>query len=496
MRITLRVIAGPDEGREFSFEEHDNFIVGRAKKAQFRLPKDDPYFSRNHFLIEVNPPLCRLLDMGSRNGTFVNSQKVTSIELNDGDEIRGGRTVLQVALVGAIQAADVASRPESAIDTLAQRLIEPQHQEKKSNSRADNANWRAGGVSPPVQSSPLETPPTGGLTPPARQDVDLSARQQVGTVDTNDLPPTLVLPLLEPVSVDASMVSLLPADYREQIRKREQPIAEYQIVDELGRGGMGVVYRAIRVADRSVVAIKTVLPAVRGERQDYAKFLREADILRQLDHPRIVRFREVGESQGLVYFAMDFVPGTDGGKLVRKNAEPLPIPRAVRIVCQLLEALESAHAIGFVHRDIKPSNLLIRADGPADYVLLSDFGLARTYQASKLSGLTITGAIGGTTPFMPPEQITAFRDSKPAVDQYAAAATLYYLLTKQYVYDFPKELSKRLLMILQDDPISVTQRRSDLPHPLVEAIQRGLAREPDDRFRDVAAFRLAILPFV
>ena len=78
MRITLTVIAGPHEGREFSFEEHDNFIVGRAKKAQFRLPKDDPYFSRNHFLIEVNPPLCRLLDMGSRNGTFVNSQRVTS----------------------------------------------------------------------------------------------------------------------------------------------------------------------------------------------------------------------------------------------------------------------------------------------------------------------------------------------------------------------------------------------------------------------------------
>ncbi len=318
----------------------------------------------------------------------------------------------------------------------------------------------------------------------------------MSTINTNDLSSTLDLPPIEPLDVAESLLGLLPDDYREQIRKREQPIAGYQIVDELGRGGMGVVYRAIRVADHSVVAIKTVLPAVRGQRQDYAKFLREADILRQLDHPRIVRFREVGESQELVYFAMDFVLGTDGGKLLRQSEQPLSVHRAVRIVCQLLEALESAHANGFVHRDIKPSNLLIRTDGPADYVLLSDFGLARTYQASKLSGLTMTGAIGGTTPFMPPEQITAFRDSKPAVDQYAAAATLYYLLTKHYVYDFPKELSKQLLMILQDDPVPVIQRRSDLPRPLADAIHRGLSREPVDRFRDVAEFRQAILPFV
>jgi eukaryotic-like serine/threonine-protein kinase len=162
----------------------------------------------------------------------------------------------------------------------------------------------------------------------------------------------------------------------------------------------------------------------------------------------------------------------------------------------LLEALESAHAKGFVHRDIKPSNLLIRTDGPADFVYLSDFGLARTYQASKLSGLTMTGAIGGTTAFMAPEQITAFRESKPAVDQYAAAASLYFLLTKQYVYEMPKELSKQLLMILQDDPVPITQHRADLPAALVAAIHRALAREPADRFPDVAAFRQALLPFV
>lgn len=258
---------------------------------------------------------------------------------------------------------------------------------------------------------------------------------------------------------------------------------------------MGVVYRAIRKASGSVVAVKTLLPAVRGTRQDYAKFLREADILKQLDHPRIVRFQEMGESEDLVYFAMDFVPGIDGAKLVRGLDAHMPVARAVRIACQLLEALESAHAKGFVHRDIKPANLLIRSDGPADLVYLSDFGIARTYQASKLSGLTMTGAVGGTTAFMAPEQITAFRESKPAVDQYAAAATLFFLLTRHFIYDMPKDLSKQLLLILQNEPISIRETRPELPAPLVAAIHRGLAREPADRFPSVREFRLALLEF-
>ncbi len=473
MKVTLTVVAGPHEGKQFSFEEHDNFMVGRAKKAQFRLPKDDPYFSRNHFLIEVNPPLCRLLDMGSRNGTFVNSQQVTSVELKDGDEIRGGRTVLRVALIGDVPSGQSAEGSPNGAD-----------------QPVDRPATQPNALSESAVKTILQPPDRPLLAPSAKNGSAANA------IPTSDLPATLDVPSDAPLGVDPASENLLPSNYRELIGKRRQPIAGYQIVDELGRGGMGVVYRAIRAANRSVVAIKTVLPAVRGDRNDYVKFLREADILKQLDHPRIVRFQEVGESQGLVYFVMDFVPGIDGGKLAETSTELLPVARAVRIVCQLLEALESAHAKGFVHRDIKPANLLIRTDGPADMAYLSDFGLARTYQASKLSGLTMTGAIGGTSAFMAPEQITAFRESKPAVDQYASAASLYFLLTKQYVYDLPKKLSKQLLMILQEDPVPITQRRADLPSALVAAIHRALAREPADRFPDVAMFRQALLPFV
>src|SRR5436305_14166042 len=101
MRIILTVTDGPHKGQSYSFSGHDTFLVGRSKRAHFRLPQKDKYFSRVHFLVEVNPPRCRLMDMGSRNGTYVNGQKVEMTDLNDGDQIRAGHTVLRVQFEGA-----------------------------------------------------------------------------------------------------------------------------------------------------------------------------------------------------------------------------------------------------------------------------------------------------------------------------------------------------------------------------------------------------------
>src|SRR5438045_6617172 len=98
MRITLTVTAGPHQGRTFTFAGHDMFLVGRSRRAHFRLPAKDRYFSRVHFLVEVNPPQCRLMDMGSRNGTYVNGQRVQQAALHDGDQIRAGKTVLRVSV--------------------------------------------------------------------------------------------------------------------------------------------------------------------------------------------------------------------------------------------------------------------------------------------------------------------------------------------------------------------------------------------------------------
>src|SRR5436309_8063053 len=112
MRVTLTVIGGPHTGQAFSFSGHDTFLVGRSKRAHFRLPAKDRYFSRVHFLVEVNPPQCRLMDMGSRNGTYVNGQRVEeAVDLTDGDQIKAGHTVFRLSLAEDAPPAPSVSAP-------------------------------------------------------------------------------------------------------------------------------------------------------------------------------------------------------------------------------------------------------------------------------------------------------------------------------------------------------------------------------------------------
>lgn len=194
MKVTLTAISGPHQGREFSFEEHSSFLAGRSKNAQFQLSQKDEYFSRFHFLVELNPPLCRIVDLQSRNGTFVNGQRVSTALLHEGDLIQTGQSVIRVAISGFAS--------ETLNEATPQLIASPQQ------SRAEVR---------PAHASTL----------------------------------TLVLPPAEN----------LPNDFMLKIARREQPISGYSIINELGRGGMGVVYRAIREQDQSVVALKTVLPA-------------------------------------------------------------------------------------------------------------------------------------------------------------------------------------------------------------------------------------------
>jgi serine/threonine-protein kinase len=255
---------------------------------------------------------------------------------------------------------------------------------------------------------------------------------------------------------------------------------------------MGVVYLALCEKRGDLVALKTIIPQVSVSQKDIQRFLREADILRQLSHPHIVAFREVGESSGRIYFAMDYVPGKDAARLVRENGGLLPIPRAVLLVCQMLEALQHAHDRKFVHRDIKPNNLLVKSADGRDFALLTDFGLGRVYQASRMSGLTMTGEFAGTLEFMAPEQITNFREAKPHTDQYAAGAAFYFLLTGFPPYDLSGRIEQRLLTILQDNPVPIRKRRPDIPPKLANVVHRALARDPNLRFPELNAMRTAL----
>ena len=268
-------------------------------------------------------------------------------------------------------------------------------------------------------------------------------------------------------------------------------IPGYRMGSELGRGAMGVVYRATCEADGETVAIKTLLPTIPPTAVELGRFRREAAILRQLDHPNIVRFRDSGAACGLLYFVMEFVPGANASMVTQSG--PLEPARILRWADQLLDALAHAHGKRFVHRDLKPGNLLLLTTATGEVLKVSDFGLARAYEASSCSGLTIANSMGGTPAFMPPEQLLDFRNVGPAADLYAVAATLFYLLTGKPVYDRSGPVADLLRRILSEDPLPLTPDSPPLPEPFGVVIRKALSREPKDRYPSAVAMRAALL---
>jgi serine/threonine protein kinase len=334
---------------------------------------------------------------------------------------------------------------------------------------------------------PTPRSPDDATVSPIMSTVPLSRRRRC--------PKCLKPPAQDAGGVTASSAVALCPDCQVELQAARRPDHGYRIVKEIGRGGMGVVYLAVRASDNSCFAVKMIEPGVHGSRREVERFFREARILEQLNHPNIVAYREMGDWDGRIYFAMDFVDGVDLSKLHKGQGGPLPIARAVDITCQVLDALDYAHAKRFVHRDIKPSNILVTIEGGHDRVKVADFGLARIYQASTLSGVTGPEDLGGTVAFMAPEQFTQFRDVGPSADQYSTGATLYKLLTGRFVYGDARDQFTQLSHIAKQPPMSVATFRQDVPAGLAEVVQRSLAKDPADRFRDVAQMRRAMESF-
>jgi len=258
----------------------------------------------------------------------------------------------------------------------------------------------------------------------------------------------------------------------------------YRIAGVLGRGAMGVVYRAVDERDGRPAAVKTVAEELLGgERVDdvLERFRREADIGRRLDHPGIVRVYDHGEQGGLLFLAMELVEGRDL-KAVAEGAVPGPPARAVRYGVQLLEALGYAHAQRVIHRDVKLANIFV---GPDDRLKLMDFGIARLAD----SDLTVAGEAVGSPSFMAPEQIRG--DPVDArTDLFAAGMVLYVLLAGRR--PFAGNIAVVMHHILTRDPPPPSQINPACPAALDIVVARALAKRPEDRWPDAAAFAAAV----
>jgi serine/threonine protein kinase len=254
-------------------------------------------------------------------------------------------------------------------------------------------------------------------------------------------------------------------------------IPGYTVEKEVARGGYGAVYRARRDIDGGPVAIKVMASRVAADDNAIAKFKRELEIARQLQHPHIVRVFECGNAGGTFYIVMEFCEEGTMADLMRKSGGRIPVEKAIPLILQAVSGLAHAHDKGFVHRDIKPGNILI-SRGTA---LVSDFGMTKSFEQAGLSGLSVTGSYAGTPVFSPREQITSFKYVKPTADIWSMGATIYCMLTGELPLPFDKKRDP-IDVILNEAAIPILKRAAKLPKKLAQVIDQALAAKPKDRF--------------
>jgi len=431
MEVRLRILAGPYAGHLFTFSQHDTFLIGRNPEAHLCLPQDR-FFSRNHCLLEISPPRCFLRDLGSTNGTFVNGNRVQTAFLKSGDRIQGGETILDVEVTA--EAPGVQQRPSDQMEPTRPAIVVVEC-----------------------------------LNCGRREHAEASAPDE--------------------------RMTFICEDCRQEMRGRPQPVPGYEVVKLLGRGGMGCVVLARDQNSGRAVAIKTLLPEVAVSEKAMNRFMREIDVAANLKHPHIVEFINHGNSNGIVYLITEFVEGSDAAKLAEVQGGTLPFRDTMMIITQALDALAYAHSRGYIHRDIKDQNILVTGTWPSLNAKLTDFGLAKSFTQSGMSGMTMAGEMAGTLAYMPPEQIRNFRDVQPTSDIYALGMTAYSLLTGVVALDVKTNASMAdTIRAIFDQPnVPLRQRRPDVPETAAQIIDLALAKDAARRWQSAAAMRNALL---
>lgn len=440
-QVTLRVVEGPHQGQEFIYSEYSTLLVGRSTQAQLRL-NEDLHFSRNHFRLEVNPPTCYLMDLNSRNGTFVNGARVADRFLQDGDLVSGGRTKMKVSIQTSRPAANETPTPPMEVS--------------KKNVSIRAAPAHAVSKAPVSQGVPPATlPDIRAVVPPARE-VPSEAQRDDG----------------EPVHING-----------------------YEIHEQIGAGDLGKMYRATRMASGEQCALKVISPAARVDEKAIQTFLREASILNQLQHANIVRLIEMGASGTNLFLSTEYLATVQWRDLAVRSSTAQRIRIACGLMVQVLAALEYAHARALVHRDVKPGNILIYRTGGKLAAKLADFGLAKQYTTAGMSQVTREGDVIGSLPYMSPEQFINSREAKPGCDIYSAGATLYWMLTGHEPIVLENHPCK-FLAILEDPPVPLAQRCPEAPPPLAQLVHRALDKSPEKRFASAAEMRQQLRAFI
>jgi eukaryotic-like serine/threonine-protein kinase len=434
-QVTLQVFAGALSGKTYTFTEPTVCLVGREDRCHLQLPDDDAHrtISRYHCLLDISPPNIRARDFGSLNGTYVNDTKIgqrpvgvaaeegrklmyPEYDLQAGDRVKIGETVFQIQIINE----------------------EPQRQHR---------------VTPQGNAG-------GGINFLALLQNLLTRANRGGDGDDINLP----------------------------------VLTDYRMIELIAAGGFGAVYLAEHLTTRAQVAIKLMLPHSPASTAKINMFMREITCLRALNHPNVVKFIDVGYSEDVFFLVMEYCNSGTLEDLLNSYRRPLTVDEALPFIYQILDGLAYSHRVplqiekpdgeidtmyGIVHRDIKPSNFFIQNIGDKSIVKIGDYGLAKCFDLAGLSGQTVTGLRAGTPVFMCRQQLLNFKYSKPEVDIWAVAASLYYLLTGQLVRDF--DGLDPLRAILSNPIVSISQRGIQIPTKLAKVIDRALDEGNGDR---------------
>lgn len=307
--------------------------------------------------------------------------------------------------------------------------------------------------------------------------------------------------VMQPVEESPPTEAYITSPFTPQNTGNESPsqnlpkLPGYSIESHLGQGSMGAVYSARRNATGEKVAVKIVRPMMAADPQALVRFRRESAIVLRLQHKRIVRSIDFGETQDyLPFLVMEYIEQVDLPALLRETSVRNRCRIAAGLMVRVLEGLQYAHDMEIVHRDIKPANLLIYRAGRKLQVKVADFGLAKNFVDAGFSNCSASNEICGTLAYMPPEQIINCRYAKPGCDIYAAGVCLYNMISGRLPYESPTA-AEQISMILNGAPVPLAERVPEAPEGLFQIVAKAIAGESDARYASAEEMRKELLPF-
>lgn len=485
--VKLEVIEGSCKDRKIEFAEQDTFTIGRASDCNCVVQGDNT-FSRHHLLLEINQNNVNLKDLGSLNGTRINGKKIggrdksvkpedaecsAPVALRDGDRIEAGNNVMILKIDAPALCVDCGEEIPAA-KKKAMEFINGTYMCQKCRDREAEKNK-------PKAKAEVKKP----------EEVRLDVKQREKAEEN---PGAVIEELLrEFLDLQGKAGSATPQ------------IEGYTDLTKIGEGGFGAVFKAKRVADGRIVALKTMLQTRKPPRKMVLLFEREKEIALQLRHPNVVRCERTGVWKDIHYIEMEFVEGGDVFNLMQKGQRAIPLKEAAPILLQALEGLAYAHEAevtvttekgkkkvkGVIHRDLKPPNILLARENGRMVAKVSDFGLAKGFAAAGCTQGSIskstTGAFCGSPPYMAPEHILNYKYVKPATDVFEMAATVFHILTGEIVWPLRRGVDE-CKVILEERPRRLKDHLRDCPKRLAEVMDRALTLKASERYQDGREF--------